>query len=418
MRALASLLLAAACAPGMAGDLPEPLDPPTPGAVEAAWARAERAGFFEAAAGPVTPPPPPPQGQQAILVAQGMMGRTLLSCDDGQSWIHDRSFDREGSEMVCGDTTPVRCEQTSCKLKQADGSCSVASPCDCGHHPGYAKGVAIANGQILANFGWGHPGVVLRSVNGASWSTLRHFDASYLFPNLVFGAGRFVHFSSQPYVSDDGLAWRQGGFAGFNGPGQPWTSPRAFGFLDHGGGRFIGAIDGNNIRLSADRGDTWTTPAMIPAGCTDGIGNSQQILTGNGVALMVTSSGNACRTTDGGDTWTLHSIGGTGLSPWGVFANGHFTVWGGSTRYTSPDGASWTATGLSRPVSLGAVGAGVSGTLVAVNTLWEGYEQQRFLRSTDDGLTWTTLADDKYTRGHPIHRFAAGVIDRASGVCP
>lgn len=424
MRCLGLLLFAAACAPGMASDLPEPVVPAEDEA-SVAPSRVTRAGFIEPLPGPVVPPMP---GQQPILVAQGMMGRTILSCDDGLSWIHDRSFDREAvdaagnvtlaSEMVCGDTAQVRCEQTACKLKQSDGTCGTASPCDCGHHPGYAKGIAMANGQVLANFGWGHPGVVLRSVDGARWTTLRHFDASFLFPNLVFGAGRFVHFSSLPMVSDDGVQWRPGGFAGFNGQGQSWTSPRAFAFLDYGGGRFIGAIDGNQLRVSADKAETWTTPANVPAGCTDSIGSSQQILSGNGVALIVTGTGFSCRTADGGNTWTMHRIATENLSAWGVFANGHFSVWGGATKYTSTDGATWTATGLGRSVSLGAVGASVSGTLVAVNTLWEGYEQQRFMRSTDDGLTWTTLADDKYRKGHPIHRIAAGLIDRASGVCP
>jgi len=403
-----ALLLLAACA-GEVGGLDEvPIAQPS---VEVTPSRTDRAAGFPMPA-MVTPQP----GQQAVIIAQGMMGRTMLSCDDGQTWVHDRAFDTEASDMVCGDSTPVRCEQTSCKLKQPNGTCTTASPCDCGHHPGYAKGVAIANGQILASFGWGHPGIVLRSSNGAQWAESRRFDGSYLFPNVAFGAGRFVHFSSEPMVSEDGVAWREGGFAGFNGQGMGWTSPRAFAFLDYGTGRFIGGIDGNTIRVSSDGAETWRAAASVPAGCTDGIGSSQQMLTGNGVAVIVTSNGFACRSGDGGDTWTLHRIAAS-VSPWGVFANGHFTAWGGGTRYTSTDGMSWTATAMTGSVGLGAVGASVSGTLVAVNSVWVGYEQQRLLRSTDDGLTWVTLPDGAYAKGHAIHRFAAGLV-YGSSACP
>ncbi len=372
---------------------------------------------------------PADSGLVAVLVAQGVMGRTMLSCDDGQTWVSDRSFDREevdgqgrvtaANDMVCGDTQQVRCDESSCRLKQADGSCTVAAVCDCLHHPGYAKGVAIAGAQLLANFGWGHPGIIMRSTDGAGWVNSHAFDGSELFPNIVYGAGRFVHFSSQPEVSDDGVNWRNGGFANFNGPGQSWVSPRAFEVVQTpSGARFIGALDGDELRVSADRAESWFSPANVPSGCTEGIGNAQQILSGNGVALIVTSSGRACRSADGGNTWSLHTITSEPLNVWGAFVGGQFLVFSTTgTRFHSADGVSWHATAMSKPTSLGAVGVSVKGTLVAVGSVWQGYERQTLLRSTDEGLSWVELGPGAFRRGHPLHRFSAGLINRAGSPC-
>src|SRR5262245_36884214 len=46
-----------------------------------------------AAAVDTSPPPPPPEGTIPIFVAQGNVGRTTISCDDGQSWVANRSDD-------------------------------------------------------------------------------------------------------------------------------------------------------------------------------------------------------------------------------------------------------------------------------------------------------------------------------------
>jgi hypothetical protein len=68
-------------------------------------------------------------------------------------------------------------------------------------------------------------------------------------------------------------------------------------------------------------------------------------------------------------------------------------------------------------VWLGSVGVSPVGTLVSTNGLWNGYASQAFYRSTDDGITWTPLANGKFKPGHPIERFGAGMINPGS-VCP
>ncbi len=361
-----------------------------------------------------------------VVVAQGYMGRTTISCDDGQTWIADRSFDKEGHDIICGDKTPVRCGVTSCTKMGGDGTCYVQPNCDCAHESGYPKGVVVAQNQILSNFGWGWPAVLMRSQDGMTWdSSYRPVSGS---PNLVFGAGTYLRLGAPSIISEDGINWRTGGYEGLNGPGaEPQATTRAFEFLDYKDGRFIGIFDGNNIRLTADRGQTWTAPATVPAGCTDGIGYVERFLTGNGIAVIITSNRQACRSVDGGNTWTLHEITAekaTGMFfQFGIFANGKFMTWGlmngigeNGTRYSSADGATWDEVRTNGPIWVGAVGVTPTGTLVATN-LNGGYENQAFYRSTDDGLTWNALPAGAFVQSQPILRFGAGTI-QPNTLCP
>jgi hypothetical protein len=370
-------------------------------------------------ASPVPAPPAPgaDASQRAlvpVIVAQGLMGRTTISCDDGKTWLADRSFDKEGSEMVCGDTTPVRCGESSCKKKNNDGSCEIQTPCDCMHDSGFGKGVAIANEKILANFGWGRPMVLMRSTNGIRWENFAKFQNGY--PEIVYAANRYILFSDVPKLSDDGVVWRDGAPSYSNGGGVPWRSPRAFSFLAFESGRFIGAIDGNGIRITPDRGESWST-ATVPEGCTDGIGN-RKILTGNDLAVIVTSSHKSCRSADGGSTWTIHDI---PMSPNAMlfeataFVNGKFLAFTqegldrNAIRWSSTDGVTWTPTEThNAPLWFGNAWMAVSlkGTLVSTNG--GQYGSQVFLRSTDEGLTWTEAAS--YEKGHFIDRYGVGTI--------
>jgi hypothetical protein len=299
-----------------------------------------------------------------------------------------------------------------------DGSCSQQDVCDCVHGTGYSKGVAIAKNQILANFGWGWPGAVLRSQDGGSWDVTLALPMA-LYPNIVFGADRFVLYTGfKPAVSDDGIDWQ------YTTPANPDEGGRASAFLDYGEGRFIAASDGNVIRVSSDRGQTWHMAASIPAGCTDGIGNAQKILTGNGIAVMISfDSRTACRSADGGETWTLHKItdftGGIFFQE-GLFGSGKFLAWAqdwsadNGIRYSSDDGITWTEAKTNGPIWLAAIGVTTAGTILSANGQ---YDEQSIRRSTDNGLTWIEVPTSAYVQSHAIWRFASGYVD-ANTVCP
>jgi hypothetical protein len=84
---------------------------------------------------------------------------------------------------------------------------------------------------------------------------------------------------------------------------------------------------------------------------------------------------------------------------------------------TSPDGATWTRTAMATPLRLGPVARSPAGTLVAVGpTVYSGYAQQQFWRSTD-GLTWETLPATAFVASHPIFHIAFGYADPGT-VCP
>jgi hypothetical protein len=347
-----------------------------------------------------------------VIVAQGYMGRTTLSCDDGLTWIANRSFDLEGDDLVCNNTAPVQCGVTSCTYRWTDGSCTTQAVCDCAHGPGYGKGVAVADDQILANFGWGYPGKLMRSLDGATWNEALHLDMA-LYPNIVYGANRFVLYTGfKPAVSDDGVNWRYTTPANLNEGG------RAVAFLDYGSGRFIATQDGDIIRVSSDRGETWHQAASVPPDCIKGIGTAQKIATGNGIAVMVSDVDRmACRSADGGETWTRHKIvdlpGGI-FFQYPSFANGKFLAWGldfstnQGWRYSSTDGITWVAEKTTGPIWIGPNGVSTSGALIATNG--DQYGKQKIMRSTDNGLTWVEIPTSNFVQSHAFTRFAAGYI--------
>src|SRR5690606_6858809 len=81
-----------------------------------------------------------------LFVAQGHLGRTVISCDGGQSWTADQSNDAEAQCWSGPDDEP-----------------------DCDHDPGAGRGIVFADGWFVATFGWGPPGGIVRSRDGVAW---------------------------------------------------------------------------------------------------------------------------------------------------------------------------------------------------------------------------------------------------------
>jgi hypothetical protein len=321
-----------------------------------------------------------------VFVAVGHGGRTTISCDDGRTWIHDRS---DEPTLRCSSPTPPSI--------------------DCDHHAGAGRGIVFASDAFVATFGWGAPGSIRRSTDGVTWERIAE-GTNY--GNLAY--------------EDHWLLGAHGGTGWSDDDARTWTigpyvevHPRRTGII---GGVFIAAGDGDT-RISSDRGVTWRRPTELPEGCW----GRGLIATGNGVALMILGA-YVCRSTDLGETWTriemgdAASVGGEALWTGEEFVALGGDATGAPSLMRSTDGETWTAEpvrmddGSTWP-TIGAFDRGASGTYVAVNAEWQGwYERQHFYRS-DDGITWSALPEGSFTGSHPINDFAHGRI-AAGTSCP
>jgi hypothetical protein len=355
-------------------------------------------------------------GVVPAFVAVGKMGRTTMSCDDGQTWIADRSFDSAGDPLVCGQVASVRCFSSGCSYIDG-GQCVSSGSCDCDHHPGSARGVVFGSGGFVATFGWGYAGQVMRSTDGIQWSVV---DSGHTFSGVAYGAGTFVLTSRSPLVSTDGVNWNAGGPADFRNQSgnQVWTA-RTAGFLPHGTGTFLasaGSSGDHSLLTSTDGGQTWQS-ATYPSACLDAgvLGYAY----GGGVGILANDDGDVCRTTDGGQTWTRVDVSTQFLAE-PVYVNGKFMVWEWGQVHESTDGLTWTSQSTSVPGGNSFTRVAVSpvtGTFVAVRSGWQTwYGDQKFYRSSD-GITWTELAGQNYTGSHPISDIAFGYV-QPSASCP
>jgi hypothetical protein len=331
---------------------------------------------------------PPDDGRNGVFLLQGHAGRTAISCDDGLSWVADQSLDDE-----------IRCF--------SDGF-------DCDHHPGSAKGVTYGAGYFWATFGWGMPGGISRSADGVVWEVM--LDGT-TFGGIAYGEDRVMGTARAPQWSDDqGATWNVEDASILD----LWNVRRG-GFAAHDGGRFVMVgSDGDviSVVVSSDGGATWAIPTTLPAECGAGVQTRGGIEYGNGAIVIVGGDGIACRSTDGGATFTPHPIT-DGVESQTVWDGTHFRVWSAGARWESTDGATWTSTATTpNNLRIGPVAVSPeTGTLVAVDGQWmQWYGEQDFWRSTDDGVTWTSLGRGTHG-GHPA-RFLTYGRALPSTVCP
>lgn len=310
----------------------------------------------------------PPTGTVPMFVAQGHLGRTVISCDDGRTWVADQS-DRE-AWGYCNDN-------------------------DCDHDPGAGRGITWGDGWFYATFGWGRPGRVVRSQDGVSWETVLE---DRTFGGMIYGNGRLVAAHRKGLYSDDrGESWHE-----FGDVELTVRNVRDAAFIDHDGGLFImtGHDGYSEIVVSRD-GVSWTQPESFPADCGGGAYQGH-ILYGNGRIVMVREDGIVCYSKDGGETWTSKSIA-EKLRANPVWTGSEFMVWNRGTLYRSADGETWTQTPIEpSDIDLGATAAAAGGTIVGVTNHWQQhYDAQVFYR-TEDGVHWEALDASAYAGGHPI----------------
>lgn len=323
-------------------------------------------------------------GLVQVFVAQGHMGRTTISCDDGKSWILDKSLDDN-----------VRC----------------FVDLDCDHTAGAGRGLAFGSGQWIATFGWGEPGTLQRTTDAVSWETI--LDPSPTFADVAFGQGVFVANNIPPQLSSDGKTWTVT-------PSQENLNvgnPRAIGFSPDGGGVFIITGESGSSRdivLSNDGGKTWWHPDSRPDECVTQV---RGIAGGNGAIVAASATGFVCTSPDGGKSWQRVDVGDWLSSP-PIFTGTEFMVWQSDKLHRSSDGVTWTTEATSPPgISIGPVTRGANGTFVAANDGWMvWYEKQAFYRSID-GVNWESLDPSKFKGSHPINFIEAGFAP-PSAQCP
>jgi hypothetical protein len=315
-----------------------------------------------------------PKSTVPTFVAIGYEGRSIASCDDGQTWTGNRSDDEK-----------VKCFE----------------PTDCDHDGKAGRGIAFGQGWFVANYGWGMPGNIRRSRDGFTWETV---DTGSNFASMMFGNGLFIAASRISKVSIDGKTWTNAAVADIKFNGDTVWNFRRGAFVGTG---FLMFGDGPSAVFSVD-GKSWTQRS-IPATC--GVGQWEGgIAYGNGSIVTVAPNGAVCRSVDDGATWT----GGMILARTDsrlLFSGTEFVTWGGGKMFRSKDGTNWSSTPLVKRVggvpsagdpSIGPVARSAGGTFVAISGGWgDWYEKQRFYRSAD-GVTWDELDASRYTKGHPM----------------
>ncbi|MFT3841563.1 MAG: hypothetical protein QM723_31535 [Myxococcaceae bacterium] len=348
-------------------------------------------------------------GKIPVFIAQGAEGRTIMSCDDGKSWVGDRSWDKDADPLMCGITQTKQCYADDCSYEE-NNACVLANCCN--DTPDVPKGVIYGDGKFVATWGWGQPGAVRTSTNGVDWTTTHPNDS---FGGVAYGAGRFLVASRSPFSSADGLSWSAASEADFrNDDGSQMWSVRRFHFADVGSGVFIAVASGNtnrDVMLTRDLGQTWVRPSSLPSSCANIGSEYGGFVTGGGVIVIVDEAGNACRSLDGGDTWTVTATGATQVLSHGVWTGSEFWFWGDDKDLLrSADGATWTKTPMTTPMRLGPIARSPGGTLVSAGTFWDGYGNQQFARSTD-GLKWDLLPASAMTQSHPLFYVTFGYAD-------
>ena len=327
----------------------------------------------------------PGTATKTIFMGSGHGGRTLMSCDDGLSWINDR-YDI-GSDT--GD-----------------------------HSASASRGMDSGSGYFYANYGWGFNGSLRRSRDGINWDIV-HSDnwggGVANFSNLLFHGAEGGNWYTS---NDNGTNWIKiinstiGNIPDqFDHPSIVRLNNKIF-------------VSGRNQKLgvSSDKGKTWT---LVTSGLLGNTSN-RTFAEGNGVIVSFsydysTNLGNISRSLDDGKTWTGYVLG----KEWSqiVFNGSQFIGWSDGKTWKSSDGLNWTNTptkidGLDAPPWWTATTQfnPKSGTYVGIITAWNHeYENQKAYRSKD-GINWVTLDPTKFKGGTSMHTMIVGEIE--SKYCP
>lgn len=325
----------------------------------------------------VVPPPsePPASNMKKVFFATGHMGRTLISCDGGSTWIKDRS----------------------------DNNTNYCASNDCDHTPYASVGADSNGGYLYTNNGWGVNGTLKRSRDGVNWTTI---DSGSWGGGVAAGSNKIVHVK-------EGGTWTQSSVSNIS-----WskindvvTTQISYPGVFRVGGKIFVSGRGPLLALSTDEGASWSNLPNAMSGST----NRRKFAEGNGIVVATSFAhrqnlptlGYVSRSTDQGQTWTSIELGSeiTNL----VFNGTHFMFISNGLVYKSTDGVSWTNTKMMINGSvapewwIGTVSYNPdTKTYAAINGGWAtNYSSQYALKSTD-GINWTKLVSPAFIGGHDI----------------
>lgn len=345
----------------------------------------------------VVPPPNPdpptvPGNMRMVFMATGHQARTIMSCDDGQTWINDRSDNQAARCWVDGNPNYVECDHTAVS----------------------SRGLDAGNGWFYTAYGWGYRGTARRSRDGINWEVISSNRTSNGI--ILTDNGLLTWFSEggdYPISSDFGTTWSV-----TRPPGNYFGGG---GVASVGNKIWISSDDESRAMYSADGGRT------IQSVTVPNLNREIKVAEGNGVIVMLSSKyqnnmsiNYSMRSTDGGLTWASQVVP-TGSASWSdlIFNGTEFVTWAGNQRYTSRDGQAWTTTTVTIPVNIveGSVAYDPNTrTYVHVSNSWgRYYASQRAFRSTN-GITWTQLSTQAFPGGHPILKIISAPME--ARYCP
>lgn len=366
-----------------------------------------------------TPPPDAGPGLVPVVVLVGKQGRRAISCDDGQSWTHDVSFDDALPEAE-----RFQCWQGGFVLP--DGG---TPSTDCDHNAWSSTSLSYARGVFFQSTGWGAPGAVYRSTDGVTWARAEVPTTQ----NVMHGPTRSLLASrSSAWSDDDGVTWHTGlTIPVTSGANTIWNVRGG----TWGGGVFlVFGADGANLDVLAsdDDGQSWRRPTLTDGSRADVCGAGHPTFGGGVFVTLATQTDGstttrlACRSDDGAHTFSVHPVANEGGDASALLWTGaEFIFWTPGKVHRSPDGMTWTSQAtqtrkagvLSGGPNLGAATVTASGAFVGVRGGWNvWYDSQRFYRSTD-GVIWDELPVSAYHAGHPVTGFVAGLAERSTA-CP
>lgn len=350
----------------------------------------------ELSSGEALPPTstPVPQGKTTVFFANGHMGRTVISCDDGRTWIRDRSADDNARCWTNGDPNYVECD-----------------------HSVYAgRGVdASSDGYFYINNGWGYNGEARRTRDNVTFETVR--TGGWGGGIASFGSDLFLLWGAWPTSTNGGATWT----SRTDGIDYSYDHPD----LVRIGERLFVKDRAGKLILSLDHGRTWlqtTGLGSFPINAIASNGGSQFVAIGQAGTPTVPYS---AKSNDGGITWTTTVVANADLqNSWLsslAYDGSTYISWINGKAVKSTDGVTWVSQNFTYPN-----GGSTSGNLVRFNpathtfvtidaTWGSWYGSQSAYRSAD-GIAWTKLSSAAFKGGHPMNQITVGEIDKS--LCP